>query len=100
MTNTTREILEAQEARKRKAVSRSFYTIKGFDTLLGGTYENDTAYSDRDKAQSYCRRSEWVVEWKFSHEQRWMDNSTDMIYINDRGEERKRPGMFAHGDAC
>jgi len=30
-----------------------------------------------------------------------MDNSTDRIFKNTKtGEERKRPGMFAHGDLC
>jgi hypothetical protein len=103
MTKTreqVQETLRKQAERQREAATRPFYTIKGFDQVLGGTYENDEVYHDRGEAQAHCRRMEHVVEWTFSHEQYWMDNSSDMVFANKYGQERTRAGMFAHGDAC
>ena len=94
-------ILEKQRAGEREARERSFFTIKGIDRMMDETYVSDKVYYSKDEAWESCRVSEWVEEWAFNRVDRFMDNSSEIIYRNvQTGEEKKRPGMFAHGDAC
>jgi len=94
-------ILRKQAEQQKEAAQRPFYTIAGYDNMMGEVYSEKKAYATREAAQAACRSNEWTEEWTFSHEVFWMDNSTDRIFKNTKtGEERKRPGMFAHGDLC
>tara|TARA_R110000765_G_scaffold352467_2_gene442366 strand:+ start:162 stop:467 length:306 start_codon:yes stop_codon:yes gene_type:complete len=94
-----------------------FYTIRGYDRLLDENYvkmvpaskneiglrtpEHEMIFFCRDEAWRNCRFSESVVTWHFSHEIKYMDNSSELIYTDPHtGEKRERSGMFAHGDLC
>ena len=94
-------ILTKQRVDEREAREGSFFTIKGIDRMMDETYVSDKVYSTKAEAWENCRSTEWVEEWAFQRVIHWMDNSTDILYRNiQTGEEKERPGMFAHGDAC
>jgi glyceraldehyde-3-phosphate dehydrogenase/erythrose-4-phosphate dehydrogenase len=91
------------ETRREKMTKTrtSIFTIKGIDRMMDETYVSDKVYCSKAEAWDACRVSEWVEEWAFHKVISWMDNSTDIIYRNVKtGEEKKSPGMFAHGDLC
>jgi hypothetical protein len=106
---------------KKLNPTKTFFTIKGYDSLLGEYYTKTETYVSRhptlwnkkgreyvtevtfkcvDEAKENCRSNEWVEEWTFDKEVGYMDNSSELIYRNSMGEEKVRPGMFAHGDLC
>ena len=98
---------------KKLNPTKTFCTIKGYDSLLdeyytktetyksgGWTYETEMTFKCVDDAKENCRSHEWVEEWTFEKEVGYMDNSSELIYRNSKGEEKVEPGMFAHGDLC